>query len=86
MLATSAFVNLRCLIISPHNLGDDLVEAFVSLQRLRNLHIVSNAYSQPSPTPVDYRVWRDIRKRCTKLRVHLVTEGKHNKEICFQTK
>ena len=22
----SSFVNLRCLIISPHNLGDDLVE------------------------------------------------------------
>ena len=26
MLAVSSFANLRCLIISPHNLGDDLVE------------------------------------------------------------
>ena len=26
MLAASSFVNLRCLVISPHNLGDDLVE------------------------------------------------------------
>ena len=32
MMAVSAFVHLRCLIISPHNLGDDLVEALASLQ------------------------------------------------------
>ena len=26
LLAVASFVNLRCLVISPHNLGDDLVE------------------------------------------------------------
>ena len=26
MMAAASFVNLRCLVISPHNLGDDLVE------------------------------------------------------------
>ena len=26
MMAATSFVNLRCLVISPHNLGDDLVE------------------------------------------------------------
>ena len=90
MMAVQAFRHLRCLIISPHNLGDDLVEALAGLevilgyffildlysfkwyflkqcsfvkanidweiiekfQRLRNLHIVTNAYSEPIPTPV----------------------------------
>ena len=32
MMAVSAFLHLRCLIISPHNLGDDLVEALASLE------------------------------------------------------
>jgi len=86
MMSVSAFINLRCLIIAPHNLGDDLVEALVGLQRLRNLHIVSNAYSQPEATPVDYRVWRAARRKCPRLRVHMVTEGKHKKEITFQTR
>ena len=27
MMAVSSFANLRCLTISPHNLGDDLVES-----------------------------------------------------------
>lgn len=26
LLAVASFINLRCLVISPHNLGDDLVE------------------------------------------------------------
>lgn len=86
MVTVSAFLHLRCLIISPHNLGDDLVESLPSLQRLRHLHIVSNAYSEPVPTPVDYRVWRQLRKQAPRLRVHLVTEGKHKKEITFQTR
>ena len=26
MMSVSSFINLRCLVISPHNIGDDLVE------------------------------------------------------------
>ena len=55
MMAVSAFVNLRCLVISPHNLGDDLVENISHMPKLRNVQIVSNAYSECVPTPVDYR-------------------------------
>merc|ERR1719334_1855477 len=80
------FAHLRCLLLSPHNLGDDLVEALVGLKWLRNLHIVSNAYSECVPTPVDYRVWKQFRKDAPRVRVHLITEGKHNKEITFQTR
>jgi len=86
MMAVQAFRHLRCLIISPHNLGDDLVEALAGLERLRNLHIVTNAYSEPIPTPVDYRVWKALRKAAPKIRVHIVTEGKHRKEVVFQTR
>eukprot|EP00092_Neocalanus_flemingeri_P001028 GFUD01001097.1.p1 GENE.GFUD01001097.1~~GFUD01001097.1.p1 ORF type:complete len:570 (-),score=89.29 GFUD01001097.1:101-1810(-) len=86
MLAVSSFVNLRCLIISPHNLGDDLVECISCMPKLRNVHIVSNAYSESVPTPVDYRIWKQCRKSHPRLRVHLVTEGKHKKELTYQTK
>ena len=55
MMAASSFVNLRCLVISPHNLGDDLVERIARMPKLRNVQIVSNAYSESVPTPVDYR-------------------------------
>lgn len=86
MMAVTTFINLRCLIISPHNLGDDLVEAFGCMPKLKNLQIVSNATSECIPTPVDYRIWRSTRKQHPRLRVHLVTEGKHKKELTFQTK
>ena len=55
MMAVGSFVNLRCLVISPHNLGDDLVENISHMPKLRNVQIVSNAYSECVPTPVDYR-------------------------------
>jgi len=86
MMAVSSFANLRCLTISPHNLGDDLVESMACMPKLRNLQIVSNAYSECVPTPVDCRVWKQCRKIHPRLRVHLVTEGKHKKEMTFQTK
>ena len=56
------------------------------MPRLRNVILVSNAYSECVATPVDYRVWKECRKSNPRLRVHLVTEGKHNKEITFQTR
>jgi len=86
MLTVSSFINLRCLIISPHNLGDDLVESISGMPKLRNVQIVSNAYSECIPTPVDYRIWKQCRKTHPRLRVHLVTEGRHKKELTFQTK
>jgi len=86
MMSVSSFINLRCLVISPHNIGDDLVENIAGMPKLRNIQIVSNAYSECTPTPVDYRIWKQLRKKHPRLRVHLVTEGKHRKEITFQTR
>ncbi len=84
LLAVASFVNLKCLVISPHNLGDDLVECIADMRRMRNLHIVTNSYTECVPTPVDYRVWKQLRRSNPKLRVHLVTEGKHSRELTFQ--
>eukprot|EP00095_Tigriopus_kingsejongensis_P000406 maker-scaffold19_size710362-snap-gene-4.16 protein:Tk00406 transcript:maker-scaffold19_size710362-snap-gene-4.16-mRNA-1 annotation:"hypothetical protein L798_10119" len=86
LLAVSTFVNLRSLTISPHNLGDDLAECIGDMPRLRNLIILTNQYTECIPTPVDYRVWKQTRKTNPRLRVHLMTEGKHSKEITFQTR
>lgn len=86
MLSIAGFENLRVLVISPHNLGDDLVENIGSMKKLRNLHILSNAYTETIPTPVDYRIWKQCRRSHPRLRVHLVTEGKHRKELTFQSR
>ena len=84
LLAVASFVNLRTLQLSPHNLGDDLVECIGDMKRLRNLIIITNSYTECVAAPVDYRVWKSCRKVNPKLRVHLVTEGKHKKEVTFQ--
>ena len=55
MLAIASFVNLRTLYITPHNLSDDLVEIFGDMHRLRNIQIVTNAYTEAIAPPVDYR-------------------------------
>merc|ERR1719510_180035 len=86
MLAIAGFVNLKVLCISPHNLGDDLVECLGDMKRLRNLQIVTNKYTESVAPPVDYRIWKGVRKVNPRLRVHLVTEGLHRNEITFQQK
>ena len=56
------------------------------MKKLRNITIKTNSYTEVVPAPVDYRIWKECRKMNPKLRVHLVTEGKHSREITFQTR
>lgn len=84
MLAIVSFVNLKVLCISPHNIGDDIVECFGDMKKLRNVQIITNAYTESVAPPVDYRVWKACRKANPRLRVHLITEGKHRHEVTFQ--
>lgn len=56
------------------------------MPRLRNVTIMTNSYTECVATPVDYRVWKQARKTNPRLRVHLVTEGKHSKEVTFQSR
>ena len=51
MLAVASFVNLRTLCISPHNISDDLVECFGDMPRLRNVQVVTNAYTEAVAPP-----------------------------------
>ena len=84
MLAISGFTNLKVLCISPANLGDALVECCGDMKRLRNIQIITNKYTESVAPPVDYRVWKAVRKVSPRLRVHLITEGGHRNEIVFQ--
>ena len=86
MLAVAGFVNLKVLSISPHNLGESLVECLGDMRLLRNIQIITNKYTECVAPPVDYRVWKSVRKVNPRLRVHLVTEGNHKNEITFQEK
>ena len=45
MMAVQAFRHLRCLIISPHNLGDDLVEALAGLEVIIGYFFILDLYS-----------------------------------------
>ena len=84
MLAISGFTNLKVLCISPANLGDALVECCGDMKRLRNIQIITNKYTESVAPPVDYRIWKAVRKVNPRLRVHLITEGGHRNEIVFQ--
>uniref|UniRef100_A0A0K2T9A3 F-box domain-containing protein n=1 Tax=Lepeophtheirus salmonis TaxID=72036 RepID=A0A0K2T9A3_LEPSM len=86
MLAIATFINLQSLTISPHNISDDLVECFGDMKKLRNVQILTNAYTECRSVIVDYRIWRQCRRSNPKLRVHLITEGKHKNELTFQNK
>ena len=54
------------------------------MKKLRNIQIITNTFTECVAPPVDYRVWKKCRKANPKLRVHLITEGKHKNEMTFQ--
>ena len=54
------------------------------MKKLRNIQIITNTFTECVAPPVDYRIWKKCRKANPKLRVHLITEGKHKNEMTFQ--
>ena len=54
------------------------------MKKLRNIQIITNKYTECVAPPVDYRIWKKVRKTNSRLRVHLITEGKHKNEMTFQ--
>lgn len=56
------------------------------MKKLRNIQIITNKYTECIAPPIDYRIWKAVRKTNPRLRVHLITEGKHKNEIHFQHK
>ncbi|XP_018563430.1 uncharacterized protein LOC108905140 isoform X2 [Anoplophora glabripennis] len=85
MLHVGVFLNLRELIISPQNLGDDLVE-LLSFTKLKHLHILQNRYTPNDINikPVSPQVWKKCRQNNPTLSVHLQLESVKEKPIIWQ--
>ncbi|KAI5713435.1 hypothetical protein M8J75_016422 [Diaphorina citri] len=78
LLHLTTFVNLKVLVVSPQNIGDDVIKALAD-SNLAHLHIVQNRY-----TPVDVvAVAKSAWKRC-KFRVHLGVSTRREKTLLIQ--
>ena len=55
-----------------------------SMEKLHNVILVVNSFTECQSYPVDSRVWRICRKNNPSLRVHFLTEGKRPREVNFQ--
>ncbi|XP_018027591.1 uncharacterized protein LOC108682857 isoform X1 [Hyalella azteca] len=82
LLHPGAFVNLTMLVISPQNIGEDLLE-LLGQSKLRNMHILQNKYTENGRS-VHYKSWKQCRQNNPRLRVHLSTEGSSKKELYWQ--
>lgn len=84
MLHPGAFINLTSLVISPQNIGEDLLE-LLGNSKVRNMHIVQNKYTENGRS-VHYKCWKQCRASNPRLRVHLRTEGSSKKELYWQVR
>lgn len=85
LLHVGIFLNLQVLVISPQNLGEDVL-ALIGQTRLRHLHILQNRFT-PSELillPVSGRAWQLCRKSNIHLSVHLELESQREREIIWQ--
>lgn len=85
LLHVGVFVNLKELIISPQNLGDEVVELLGHTQ-LKHLHIIQNRYTPNDINirPVSIKSWKECNKNNPKLRVHLQIESNTEKPLIWQ--
>ncbi|XP_050436850.1 F-box/LRR-repeat protein 21 isoform X2 [Adelges cooleyi] len=83
LLHPGAFVNLQVLVISPQNLGSDLM-LLLSQTTLRHLHIVQNRYTPIDIEPIHPIDWRHFTKANPWLRVHLRVESVRERQILWQ--
>ncbi|PSN51058.1 hypothetical protein C0J52_01522 [Blattella germanica] len=85
ILHAGVFLNLQVLMISPQNLGEDLVQ-LLGYTNLRHLHIVQNRYTPGDINirPIPGRVWRQCRRNNTSLAVHLEMEGARDRDVLWQ--
>ncbi|KAL0277063.1 UNVERIFIED_CONTAM: hypothetical protein PYX00_004479 [Menopon gallinae] len=72
LLHPGVFLNLNILVISPQNLGDDLIQ-LLGYTKINHLHIKSNAFSPPVQgcRPVSPKIWLQCRKNNPRLSVHI---------------
>lgn len=72
-------------MISPQNLGDDLID-LLGFTQLTHLHILQNRYTPNELiiNPVSGKCWMNCRKNNPKLCVHLELESVKEKQIVWQ--
>lgn len=75
------------MIISPQNLGDDLVE-LLGYTKIKHLHILQNRYTPNDVNirPVCSQIWKKCRENNPALSVHLQLESMKEKPIIWQEK
>ncbi|XP_019881787.1 uncharacterized protein LOC109609546 isoform X2 [Aethina tumida] len=85
LLHVGVFLNLHKLVISPQNLGDDVVE-LLGNTNLKHLHILQNRYSPDDENinPVSAKVWKQCKKNNPDLCVHLQLECVKPKPLIWQ--
>ncbi|XP_066992676.2 uncharacterized protein [Anabrus simplex] len=86
LLHVGVFLNLKVLVISPQNLGEDLVQ-LLSYTALRHLHIVQNRYTPNEVVlikPISARIWRQCRENNPQLSVHFEMDGVRNRDVTWQ--
>ncbi|KAJ8974662.1 hypothetical protein NQ317_011979, partial [Molorchus minor] len=85
MLHVGVFLNLYELVISPQNLGDDLVE-LLGYTKLEHLHILQNRYTPYDAIikPVSPNAWQKCRQNNSALNVHLQVESLKEKPLIWQ--
>ncbi|UYV67467.1 hypothetical protein LAZ67_5000703 [Cordylochernes scorpioides] len=80
LLHCGVFLRLSHLIVTPHQLDEEVVELLGWCPHLTNLTILHTKLTPPSK-PVPPRAWKQCRKQAPHLRVHLVVEGRINMEV-----
>ncbi|KAL1140335.1 hypothetical protein AAG570_000267 [Ranatra chinensis] len=83
LLHVGVFINLQVLMISPQNLGEDLLYLLGESQ-LKELHIVQNRYTPQDVAPMNPKAWTACARRNTRLRVHLSLESIRERCILWQ--
>ncbi|GFG34363.1 hypothetical protein Cfor_08971 [Coptotermes formosanus] len=85
LLHAGVFLNLKVLMISPQNLGEDLVQ-LLGHTNLCHLHIIQNRYTpgEINIRPVPGRIWKQCRHLNSRLSVHLEVEGARNGNVLWQ--
>jgi len=76
---------VQVLMISPQNLGEDLVQ-LLAHTNLRHLHIIQNRYTPGDINirPVSGKIWKQCRHLNSSLAVHLEVKGARHGNVLWQ--
>ncbi|XP_031350774.1 uncharacterized protein LOC116176386 isoform X2 [Photinus pyralis] len=85
ILHVGIFLNLQVLVISPQNLGEDMVE-LLGYTKLRHLHIFQNRYTPSDFTikPVPAKIWKNCHRNNPKLCIHLELQCNKDRQLIWQ--